>query len=141
MCSWARFNCLNDGGVSSSGSRCGLRSTGSLSLFLLLFTKVSAFYPPTNAEIKNMWIYTSTPRTSSCRSAQFNKHRDKFTLPHQRSISFVRNTRMLPGQFFINNSCLQDTEKPNCVSSQRTAKLYSIKVIASATSKKQLGCG
>jgi hypothetical protein len=34
---------------------------------------------PTTTEVKNMWIYTSTPHTSSRRSAQLVKHRDNFT--------------------------------------------------------------
>jgi hypothetical protein len=36
-------------------------------------------HPPlTSAKVKNMWIYTSTPPTSSWHSAQFVKHRDNF---------------------------------------------------------------
>jgi hypothetical protein len=36
--------------------------------------------PPTSADIKKMWIYTSTPHTPSWRSAQLIKHGDNFTL-------------------------------------------------------------
>jgi hypothetical protein len=35
--------------------------------------------PPTSAEVKKTWIYTSTPRTPSWRSASLVKHRDDFT--------------------------------------------------------------
>jgi hypothetical protein len=34
--------------------------------------------PPTSAEVKTLWIYTSTPHTPSWRSAQLVKHRDNF---------------------------------------------------------------
>jgi hypothetical protein len=36
--------------------------------------------PPTNAEIKKTWIYTSTPYTSSWRNAQLVKHSDNLPL-------------------------------------------------------------
>jgi hypothetical protein len=35
--------------------------------------------PPTSAEVKKMWIYTSTPHTVSWRSVSLVKHRDNFT--------------------------------------------------------------
>jgi hypothetical protein len=35
--------------------------------------------PPTNAEVKKMWIYTSTPPYIFRRSAYLIKHRDNFT--------------------------------------------------------------
>jgi hypothetical protein len=35
--------------------------------------------PPSSAEVKNAWSYTSTPNTLSWRSVQL-KHRDNFTL-------------------------------------------------------------
>jgi hypothetical protein len=35
--------------------------------------------PPASAEVKKMWIYTSTPHTPSWRSAQLFKHRNNFT--------------------------------------------------------------
>jgi hypothetical protein len=35
--------------------------------------------PPTSAEVKKMWLYTSTPHTSSWRSAELVKHRENFT--------------------------------------------------------------
>jgi hypothetical protein len=34
---------------------------------------------PTSAEVKKMWIYTSTPNTPSWRSAKLVQHRDNFT--------------------------------------------------------------
>jgi hypothetical protein len=42
--------------------------------------------PPDSAEVKKMWVYTSTPHTSSWRSVQAVQHRDNFTssLPHFR---------------------------------------------------------
>jgi hypothetical protein len=35
-------------------------------------------FPPASAEIKKMWIYTSTPHTPSWRSALLVKHRNNF---------------------------------------------------------------
>jgi hypothetical protein len=37
--------------------------------------------PPTSAEVKNMWIYTSNLRTPSSRSAELVKHSDNFISP------------------------------------------------------------
>jgi hypothetical protein len=36
--------------------------------------------PPASAEIKEIWIYTSTPHTPSWCSSYLVKHRDNFTL-------------------------------------------------------------
>jgi hypothetical protein len=35
--------------------------------------------PPSSAEVKNKWLYTSTPDKSSWRSDKLVKHRDNFT--------------------------------------------------------------
>jgi hypothetical protein len=46
--------------------------------------------PPTSAEVKKMWAYTSTPRTPSWRSAYLVNHRDSFTY------STLLSSRMFP---------------------------------------------
>jgi hypothetical protein len=38
--------------------------------------------PPTSAELRNTWIYTSTPHTSSWRSTSLIKYRDSYTFLH-----------------------------------------------------------
>jgi hypothetical protein len=40
----------------------------------------AAHSPPASAEVKKMWIYTSTPHTPSRHSAYLIKHRDNFYL-------------------------------------------------------------
>jgi hypothetical protein len=44
--------------------------------------------PPTSAEVKKMWIYTS-PHTPSWRGALLLRHRDNFTLPCHRRLSLL----------------------------------------------------
>jgi hypothetical protein len=58
-------------------------------------------HSPTSAEVKKVWIYTSTPPYAFWRSAKLVKHRDSFTL----SVSInspVENGRsyfLIPGEY------------------------------------------
>jgi hypothetical protein len=59
--------------------------------------------PPTSAEVKKMWVYTSTPHTPSWRSAWLVKHRDNFTLPlpHFSCGSTATNTKSWVGTLVV----------------------------------------
>jgi len=51
---------------------------GAFSLVLKGLGREADHSPPSSAEVKNPWSYTSTPNTSSWRGAKL-KHRDNFT--------------------------------------------------------------
>jgi hypothetical protein len=59
--------------------------------------------PPTSAEVKKMWIYTSTPHTSSWRSAYLVKHGDSFAFYFASSLNFTLGSHMI-GLGFVSDT-------------------------------------
>jgi hypothetical protein len=77
--------------LSSTSSRLALGSTqppiqlvsGALSPGVKRPEREADHSPPNSAEVRNTWIYTSLPHTSSWRGASLVKHRDNFTFYSQ----------------------------------------------------------
>jgi hypothetical protein len=58
--------------------------------------------PPTSVDVKNIWIYTSTPHTPSWHSASLVNHRDKLNFLYQ-AISSV--TKITASSFVLFELC------------------------------------
>jgi hypothetical protein len=57
--------------------------------------------PPTNAEVKKMWVSTSTPPYASWRTAKLVKHRDKITsLPYRCHVHWSPLSNPIPSQMY-----------------------------------------